>query len=466
MNSKYILFSSLLATSALVAPIVQTASASTDESIQQMAEFTINHSFKDSHLIQKSSYIPISYLVNQKVINGIKDTKDDIFFNPNDPLTRAQAATIFVKGLQLKLKSGTTYVDITKHWAEEQITIATTANLMNGKSSTIFAPEDYLTIAETSTILARAFNLESSSDISHLKDVNNHWAKANLAKVVAAGILTDSNGYLNPDKKVTREQFSVMFYKAFEAANKLKPTQIKAEVHGLFPIDVKLPFHFTDKVQQYEIDLYISNEDQQLLSGHIYYVNIGDEEKYTSTNPSYDLISRLFNMPGEDIQILQHVPEGNGRKYTLSTSDKNLTASVQPATEEILKEAGLSYLRPTPMNVADALPKAFNTNLNFAKDGRAVEVNGLGEKTFKIAYNGKVDTITLSGKFSSTEELFNEINRQTNNTGVKVEILYPTYISKYPRFTAPSFVKGSTIEIIGAEDIFGEIKSIKAYYGK
>lgn len=75
------------------------------------------------------------------------------------------------------------------------------AQLMNGISDTLFAPNNYMTRAMAATVLARIGGLDTAAD--------EDWTAAGIEWAIANGI-TDGSGMEDP---ITREQLLVMLYR-------------------------------------------------------------------------------------------------------------------------------------------------------------------------------------------------------------------------------------------------------------
>ena len=88
-------------------------------------------------------------------INGYPDNT----FRPNRYLTRAEAAAILVKALQINYDSSmtTNFVDIVYHWANHAISALKWHNLINGYDATHFAPENRLTRAEAAKLVQKGY---------------------------------------------------------------------------------------------------------------------------------------------------------------------------------------------------------------------------------------------------------------------------------------------------------------------
>jgi hypothetical protein len=91
------------------------------------------------------------------------------------------------------------------------LTNAVNNGLIGGANGYI-RPDDPMTRAEMATIMVRAFGATEEADISAFTDVApSDWFYSSMAKAVAMGAFTGSDGKLNPKNNITREEtFAVL----------------------------------------------------------------------------------------------------------------------------------------------------------------------------------------------------------------------------------------------------------------
>lgn len=191
------------ATAALVASaIVPVASAAEVNDINSVASYA-----KDA----------VQDLVDRGVIEG--DAKGN--FNPRNSVTRAEAATIFAKALDLESTGSINFSDVKSGaWYYDAIAAAVNNGVFQGQGAGKFNPSGNLTRSEAAVIYVNAFGLEGSDDLSSFKDASavKAWAKEAIQIAVANGVLKgDDKGNLNPNANITKQDFAVMFARA-EAA--------------------------------------------------------------------------------------------------------------------------------------------------------------------------------------------------------------------------------------------------------
>lgn len=96
----------------------------------------------------------ISSLVKAKIFTGYEDGS----FRPEEDLTRAQLAVLFVKLYRLNLVEGSDFTDIKGHWAEKYIASTAKTGSLKGYGDGLFRPDEAITRAEFVTVMNRALN--------------------------------------------------------------------------------------------------------------------------------------------------------------------------------------------------------------------------------------------------------------------------------------------------------------------
>jgi spore germination protein YaaH len=113
------------------------------------------------------------------------------------------------------------FTDVQKHWAQADVLNAANRGWMLGTAADTFAPDAALTRAEAATIIVRALGLESAAASgAAFKDVPaTHWASQNIAIAQQNGLMQGiSNDRFAPDQSMTREQMSVLLFRALKLA--------------------------------------------------------------------------------------------------------------------------------------------------------------------------------------------------------------------------------------------------------
>ncbi len=115
--------------------------------------------------------------------------------------------------------AGPNFPDIQKHWAKTWIERAVKEGIVTGYPNGTFQPDRPLSRAEFSTILVKASKLAGVDAVLPFKDVPKaYWGYEFIQKAYAKGWIAGfPDGTFQPDKPVNREQAAVILTKKMEA---------------------------------------------------------------------------------------------------------------------------------------------------------------------------------------------------------------------------------------------------------
>lgn len=183
----------------------------------------------------------VQSLVDKGVIQG--DTNGN--FNPLNTVTRAQAAEIFTKALELEADGEVNFKDVKAGaWYYNSIAAVVANGIFEGVSATEFAPNKSLTRSEAAKVLVDAFGLEGSESLGQFADASQvkPWAKSALETAVANGIFTGSeeNGKLNlkPNAAITRQDFAVVFARTLDLVDAETPADASVKAINATTVEV------------------------------------------------------------------------------------------------------------------------------------------------------------------------------------------------------------------------------------
>lgn len=104
--------------------------------------------------------------------------------------------------------------DIDNHWARERIDKLVARGAISGYPDGTFKPEATISRAEFTAVVVKTFNL-NVTDGQIPGDMAGHWARPYIATAIAAGIVGDyDSSRFAPDDPITREQMAFMVAKA------------------------------------------------------------------------------------------------------------------------------------------------------------------------------------------------------------------------------------------------------------
>lgn len=196
----------------------------------------------------------INTLTDNNVIAGYPDRT----FKPNLPVSRAEMATLVVKGFNLN-NDVTCTTDMFKdvpesHWANKTIAKAVSNGLMAGYPNNTFKPNQPVSRAEAFTIMAKGINCPmdecKASDILSQycdgKDVPN-WAKVPVAKVLESGGISEfpNPNKISPNQDASRAEIASMLENVRVALGYSKDDKISSTDCGCEP---KQAFYQSEEV--------------------------------------------------------------------------------------------------------------------------------------------------------------------------------------------------------------------------
>lgn len=161
--------------------------------------------------------------INKLTENNIIAGYPDRTFKPNLPVSRAEMATLIVKGFNLNDKMSCpekVFKDVPKHhWANKTINKAVANGMMCGYPNDIFMPNEPVSRAEAFTILSKGITCpmdecKAQEILSQYCDSNTvpDWAKIPIAKALESGAMADSPqpNMISPNKDASRAEIAAM----------------------------------------------------------------------------------------------------------------------------------------------------------------------------------------------------------------------------------------------------------------
>ncbi|MEC0245547.1 family 10 glycosylhydrolase [Paenibacillus chitinolyticus] len=163
------------------------------------------------------AYPAISELSRKLIVTGV--TEDH--FSPQRQVTRAEFAALLVRALGLPQKSVTPFSDVKAgDWFAEEVAAAFDAGIVTGMTDTLFEPGGAVTREQMAAMLIRAYEakhgkLSAESPSVSFTDAGSirEWAKGDVAKASAAGLLNGREGNLfAPQAVLTRAESAQAVY--------------------------------------------------------------------------------------------------------------------------------------------------------------------------------------------------------------------------------------------------------------
>lgn len=139
-------------------------------------------------------------------------------FKPERHVTRAEVAVMFAKimGLAPIKSEKKIYSDVeTTHWASDYIQSATNAGIFIGYKDNSFHPDDPITRAEFATVVAKYMQVKNVKPFEEVyKDLSGHWAQNYIEEIKRLKIIEGyEDGTFRPDLPIKRSEAVTMINK-------------------------------------------------------------------------------------------------------------------------------------------------------------------------------------------------------------------------------------------------------------
>ncbi|MBQ7287844.1 MAG: S-layer homology domain-containing protein [Candidatus Gastranaerophilales bacterium] len=186
------------------------------------------------------AYEAVTFLTDKQVVVGYPDG----LYRPDQKVTRGEFSTMVIKALGVYEKNIPqifNYSDISKHWADRNIQVASYYGLVNGYGDGTFRPNDYVTRMEALAIVLNALapeNIDSEqakhfvsiySDYSEIPD----WALIAAGKCQMLGLVYNLPGHettLEPNRHALRGELARFLFNMMEAVKTMPSEKLKEDM--------------------------------------------------------------------------------------------------------------------------------------------------------------------------------------------------------------------------------------------
>ncbi len=196
--------------------------------------------FKDADSISSWAKEAVQFLTDKGFIQG--DEKGN--FNPAGTLTRAEAAEILSKALDLKATGTEDFSDVNENDWFYNAVLATSPELFDGMGNGKFEPKAQLTREQAAKVIVQGYQLTGKADLSQFADASkaSKWAVSYLEIAVENGVINGKGSLLAPQDKISREEFATMVKRTIDATTK-EVTPAVASVKGLNAKEFEVKFN-------------------------------------------------------------------------------------------------------------------------------------------------------------------------------------------------------------------------------
>ena len=132
---------------------------------------------------------------------------------PDGNITRAEVSAIYFRLMTDEAReelwrTKNNYTDVSKEaWYNNEVSTLSNAGILKGYPQGDFKPDGAITRAEFASMTARFLGDKVKATNGKLNDLEDHWAKDDINKLVTAGIIEGyEDGSFKPDKSITRAE--------------------------------------------------------------------------------------------------------------------------------------------------------------------------------------------------------------------------------------------------------------------
>ncbi|MBX8943920.1 MULTISPECIES: S-layer homology domain-containing protein [Lysinibacillus] len=195
--------------------------------------------FQDAASISSWAKEAVQFLTDKGYIQG--DEKGN--FNPAGTLTRAEAAEILSKALDLKATGTEDFSDVNENDWFYNAVLATSPELFDGMGNGKFEPKAQLTREQAAKVIVQGYQLTGKADLSQFADASeaSKWAVSYLETAVENGVINGKGSLLAPQDKISREEFATMVKRTIDAVQEVTPA-VEA-VKGLNAKELEVKFN-------------------------------------------------------------------------------------------------------------------------------------------------------------------------------------------------------------------------------
>ncbi len=149
-----------------------------------------------------------AFLKKQGIFNGKTFGKAHL----NKKVTRAELAVVIDRMLDLRASKDTSFKDLKKHWAKNEITAVVEAGIMEGKGNNTFQPNKHVTLEELAHVLVKLTDLNKDEYMS-IWLPGSDWAQSYLAAALTEDLLQGAEDYT---KQAKRSHLVYGIYQAYQ----------------------------------------------------------------------------------------------------------------------------------------------------------------------------------------------------------------------------------------------------------
>lgn len=198
----------------------------------------------------------ITNLYNQNIMKGTSAT----LFSPKQPVTRAQFMTTLVRLLDLEPVDSSipAYRDVKKSaWYYGAVQASTDLGLTDGTGNGIFNPDQSVSRQEAATWIVRTLQKSASGSFPHTgyKDDTSisDWARPYVYIISQLGLMQGDQGAFNPKQELTRQETAMILDRL------LQKTDFADKLSQEFNPGIQLGWQYQQTDEEYKKSILQSN---------------------------------------------------------------------------------------------------------------------------------------------------------------------------------------------------------------
>ncbi|TDQ39089.1 S-layer homology domain-containing protein [Aureibacillus halotolerans] len=386
--------------------------------VSQAAEFT-DLTSSNGH------YDDIMALVERGVITGFPDGT----FQPQASLTRAQAAVMFTRALDLQVPDDANelleaFNDIPGDaYYNDEVAALVASGISKGYGD-YYAPEASLSREEMATLLVRAFDLQpiegvnvSLSDLASVQDVHRENVEILYQNELTKG---KGDGSYGPQDEVTRGQFSAFIVRGLENAGALEDLDIESvddvTIHAGESLSLPETLEVTTvngETTSVDVTWDLSNFDANVEGDYTIYGTLAGYNQKAEVDVTVE--NQPLQVEGVDMENLKQiivelnhsgyskaiVENVNYYTYEDKNGDKGELLDATAVEDQVILTLRDTFDDEGYLRIDEAIDgeeKEFELSFTDTTPPEVVEILPVSEDTIKVIFSEPMDTGVANGE--------------------------------------------------------------------
>ncbi|WP_426951307.1 S-layer homology domain-containing protein [Bacillus mycoides] len=358
----------------------------------------------------------INYLAEKGAVVG----NDAGMFEPGKEITRAEAATMMAKILNLPIDQDAkpSYADAQKHWATPIIAAVEKAGVVKGKDNGTFDPDGKIDRVSMASMLVEAYKLDTKvtgTPETKFDDLKPSWGKAKANILVELGISVGTGDKWEPNKTVTKAEAAQFIAKTDKDFGTAALTVESAKAVTTQKVEVKFN-KAVEKLTKEDVKVTNKANNEKALVKN---VTLSEDKKSATVELADALAAKQTYTVEVNKAGKADVVVGSLEPKTIEITDQTVVAK-----EDIKngKKPVLQYVVKDENGATIAIPEGFKVNYvtpaptdTFNADGTVELAQGTSTTVKVVIKNAKDEVVVESKevKVSAQNEVVAEISNWT-----------------------------------------------------